>query len=133
MKKILKLRKNLKGQSLVEVALVLPILMILVLGMIEFGWILNGKITLSNAAREGARFAVVSSEDAEVMSKTEDVVKNSMSGSSLIYVGVNLTGISEGHDSAKITAEAKIKPIVGLFFSDEFVNLSAKAEMRIEK
>ena len=48
-----------RGQSLVEFALVLPILMIMVFGIIDFGMGLRSYISLTNATREGARFAAV--------------------------------------------------------------------------
>ena len=51
------------GQSLVEMALVLPLLLLLVFGIIEFGRVFNAYIIVTNAAREGARFAVVGSPD----------------------------------------------------------------------
>ena len=46
-----------KGQSLVELTLVLVILLSLLTGMVEFGNLLNQYITVTDAAREGARFA----------------------------------------------------------------------------
>lgn len=46
-----------KGQSLVELTLVLVILLTLFAGMVEFGNLLNQYITVVDAAREGARFA----------------------------------------------------------------------------
>jgi Flp pilus assembly protein TadG len=48
-----------RGQALVEFALVIPIFLLLVAGMIDFGLGLNASITVSNAAREGARLGVV--------------------------------------------------------------------------
>ena len=48
-----------RGQSLVEFAVVLPVLLLLVIGMIEFAraWMFQQVIT--NIAREGARYAVL--------------------------------------------------------------------------
>ena len=50
-------RQKNKGQSLVELTLVLVILLSLLTGMVEFGNLLNQYITVTDAAREGARFA----------------------------------------------------------------------------
>ena len=50
---------NSKGQTIVETAIILPILLILVLGIFEFGRAMYIKNTLNNAARAGARAAVV--------------------------------------------------------------------------
>lgn len=43
------------GQSLVEFALVLMPLFLILLGIIQFGFIFNAYVTMTNAAREGAR------------------------------------------------------------------------------
>lgn len=51
--------KNQKGQALVETALVLPLLLLLVMGLFEFGRAMYIKNTLNNAARAGVRVAVV--------------------------------------------------------------------------
>ena len=48
-----------KGQAMVEFALVLPFLLALLCGIIDFGWLYYNQITLNNAAREGARYAVI--------------------------------------------------------------------------
>ena len=47
-----------KGQSLVEMAIVTPILIFLLIGVFEVGWALRGYLVLTNANREAARFAV---------------------------------------------------------------------------
>lgn len=47
------------GQALAEFALVLPVLLILVIGIIEFGRAWNARQVITDAAREGARLAVV--------------------------------------------------------------------------
>jgi Flp pilus assembly protein TadG len=51
--------RNAKGQSLVEFALVLPLLLILVFGIIDFSVGLYDKAVVTNASREGARAGVV--------------------------------------------------------------------------
>ena len=43
------------GGAMVEFAIVLPLLLILVFGIIEFGILLYNKAVLTNASREGAR------------------------------------------------------------------------------
>lgn len=46
---------KMKGQSAVEIALLLPILILILMGIIVFAFIFNANIQVSNAAREGAR------------------------------------------------------------------------------
>lgn len=46
------------GQSLVEFTLLLPVLLIMISGLVEFGFLLNQYLDLTDAAREAARLAV---------------------------------------------------------------------------
>jgi Flp pilus assembly protein TadG len=55
-----KTRKTEKGQSLVEFALVIPLLLLLVIGIFEFGRAWMTKNVMTGAAREAARMAAVS-------------------------------------------------------------------------
>lgn len=45
------------GAAMVEFALVLPLLLVLVFGIMEFGAILYNQAVITNASREGARYA----------------------------------------------------------------------------
>ncbi len=57
--KSIKIIKSEKGASAVEFALILPILIMLVFGIFQFGIAYNNYITITHAAREGARRAAV--------------------------------------------------------------------------
>ena len=56
------LRADSRGQALLEFALILPILLMLVLGIIEFGRIWNINQMVSDTTREGARRAVLADQ-----------------------------------------------------------------------
>lgn len=47
--------RNEKGQAIVEAAIILPILIAITLAIMVFGFIINAKLTVTAAAREGAR------------------------------------------------------------------------------
>jgi Flp pilus assembly protein TadG len=51
------------GQTLIEFAFVLPLLLALTIGMIEFGFFLYNQQMITNASREGARRGIVSRTD----------------------------------------------------------------------
>ncbi|HEV8573761.1 MAG TPA: TadE family protein [Dehalococcoidia bacterium] len=53
------IRKGEKGQSLAEFVLVLPIFLILVFAIIDFGLGFHAWLTVTNSAREGARLGAV--------------------------------------------------------------------------
>ena len=57
--KRIRIIKNEKGASAVEFAIILPILIMLVFGIFQFGIAYNNYITITHAAREGARRAAV--------------------------------------------------------------------------
>ena len=56
-------RPRSRGQSLVEFALVLPIFLLILSGIMDFGFLLYSRMTVINAAREGARVAMTMTED----------------------------------------------------------------------
>jgi hypothetical protein len=53
-----------RGAVAVEFALVLPVLVLILFGIVDFGRMLNAKITLTEAAREGARATALIDRDA---------------------------------------------------------------------
>lgn len=48
-------RSSQRGQSLVEFAVVMPVFLLLLTGMLEFGLAFSDRLTMGNATREGAR------------------------------------------------------------------------------
>src|SRR2546426_9641666 len=52
-------RRSCRGQNLVEFGLVLPILIAMMLGIVDVGFIYFIRGSVDNAAREGARYAAV--------------------------------------------------------------------------
>lgn len=61
--KIKKFINNQKGVALVEFGLILPLLILLLFGIVEFGLLLFNKQVITNASREGARAGIVSREN----------------------------------------------------------------------
>ncbi len=50
-------RERSRGQGLVETAVVLPVLLFMMIGAVEVGWVLRTFLVLQNGNREGTRFA----------------------------------------------------------------------------
>lgn len=63
---MMKLRREQNGQALVEMALVIPFFLLLLFGVIEMGRIGHTYITVSSAARAGARLATIGGSDIEI-------------------------------------------------------------------
>ena len=61
--------KHEDGQAMVEFALILPIFLLILCGILDFGWLFYNQLSLNNACREGARYAVVhTAENADTQS-----------------------------------------------------------------
>ncbi|HID63624.1 MAG TPA: hypothetical protein EYP49_12940 [Anaerolineae bacterium] len=55
-----------RGQSLVELAIFLPILLLILVGIVEVGHALTAYLVIANAAREGARFGAAGGKDEDI-------------------------------------------------------------------
>jgi hypothetical protein len=73
-----------RGQSLVEFSLILPIFLLILAGILDFGFMLNARMTLISGTREAARWAVVQSDPMTIPGDY-----NSSSG----HLGGNLPGL----------------------------------------
>ena len=54
-----RLTESKKGAAMVELAIILPVLLVILFGIMEFGFILYDKAVITNASREGARAGIV--------------------------------------------------------------------------
>ncbi|HKL10376.1 MAG TPA: TadE family protein [Clostridia bacterium] len=134
-----KFMRNRKGQAMVETIFVLPLLFLLIFGIIEFGRVYFTYSILSNAAREGARYAAVH-EPVDYDDAIERM-KNVASTLSLEDDDIEISDAGGTSDNvlAKVTYNLElIMPIVGPMIDksdgteDGKIALHASAEMRIE-
>jgi Flp pilus assembly protein TadG len=65
-----------RGQSLVEFAMVMMPLFIILLGIIQFGFIFNSYVTITNASREGARLGTVYVYNSGLSKAQNDLARN---------------------------------------------------------
>ncbi len=75
-----------KGTSAVEFALILPLLLLLLFAIIEFGFVLYDKAVITNASREGARKGVLS-RTPRVSESTIETTVSAYCASNLISFG----------------------------------------------
>ncbi len=52
-----------RGSTMVEAAIITPLVVLLLLGVVEFGWYMKDDLTLSNASRAGARAGSAAGKD----------------------------------------------------------------------
>jgi Flp pilus assembly protein TadG len=63
-------KRDDRGAAMVEFAIVLPVLMLILLGIIEFGRAYNAQVSIQAAAREGARELALRHSSTDVVSAT---------------------------------------------------------------
>ena len=68
--------RRIRGQAMVEFTLILPLLMLLILGIYQFGQTYADYIQVTNAARDGGRKALVSRSDATGVADVTTTAKN---------------------------------------------------------
>lgn len=85
-------RQHRLGTALVEMALVLPIFFTVVLGIVEFGRAMMVGQMVTNAAREGARLAVIDGNDnADVEARINSFLTNALNVSAEnITIGIDI-------------------------------------------
>lgn len=89
MKKMLNIRGQ-RGAGAIEFAIVLPVLVLLLFGTIEFGLLLYNQQVITNASREGARAGIVS-QSPRVTPQAIAGVVTSYCGGNLITFGDDAT------------------------------------------
>ena len=83
--------RNENGQTMVEFALVLPVLVVLLFGIIQFGTAFNNYLSLTDAVRAGARVAAVSRQSSDPVGNTVAKVKASAADIDTSQVGVTVS------------------------------------------
>ena len=58
--------------ALVEFALVLPVVVLFLLGILESGWLVKNQLTISNAVRDGARYAALGNSSTRVRTRIKN-------------------------------------------------------------
>jgi Flp pilus assembly protein TadG len=95
-------KRHRRGQSLVEVALLLPILLIILAAVIDLGRVLDASIVLSNAARVGARFGSIHPTWYDsIRVRVVDFANNS----GMAFTGVVLDGSNVAISSSSVPGE----------------------------
>ena len=96
--------RSQKGQSLTEFALALPILVLLLFAVIQFGITFNNYVTLTDATRAGARKAAVGRQLTNPQSTVIQAVRNS--ATDLVQSKLNVTVTSTWQPGADVSVTA---------------------------
>ena len=110
------------GAAAVELALILPVLILLLGGIIDFGLAFNAQISATHAAREGARAAVVEAPDPVSVANAAFSAPAATGSASLA------AGCGGGGEQARVVVSVAYDPFFLAFLGG--ADLSSEAVMR---
>lgn len=125
-------RDRERGAQLVEFALLAPLLIILLLGIIEFGWLFSQNNDVRHGAREGARAAAINvGNEATLINETCD----SMDLTSPTTVTFTDSATGAAGEIAEVTVTATPSSLSGLGLIEIFLpsTLTSNVEFRLEQ
>lgn len=124
---------NEKGQALVEFVIILPVILLLIMGIFEFGIMINSYISIQHASREGARIGSVGGTDAEIQNAIISISPHLNSENLDIQISPT-EGIRERGDALTINIIYNYQVTIPIISSiiNNAVELDAKTIMRIE-
>lgn len=117
-----------RGQSTVEVALLLPFVALLLLAVVQVGLVVRDQVLVVHAAREAARAAAVDAADSAARDAAASAAD--LSPARLI---VEVSGRGEAGSRLEVVVRyrsATAVPLVGHLVGD--VELTGRATMRVE-
>src|SRR5690348_5894749 len=96
--------RDQRGQTMVEFALVLPLIAILLFGVIQFGIAFNNYVTLTDAVRAGARKAAVSRQTGNPVGNATSAVYSSAADLKASDLNVSISSDWQPGDPVTVTA-----------------------------
>ena len=129
----MKILKNQKGQSLVEFAIILPILLLLLFGIAEFGMMLNSYLTIQNVAKEGARLGIIGGSDIEIIALIRTTSPNLTAADMNVTITPSQANRKSG-DTLQVTVTYNYHLTVPIISSivGNIIVLTSQTSMRIE-
>lgn len=122
------------GQSTVELALILPFLLLVLFAIMEFGRIFSSYLIITNAAREGARQASIGADNNAIIQTVQSAAYSLNPGSLTINIDPYNKSERITGRTATVTVSYSVDiliPLVGRLLPDPFP-LTARAAMRVE-
>jgi Flp pilus assembly protein TadG len=99
--------RNERGQTMTEFALILPLMLLLVFSVIQFGFVFNDYLSLTDAVRAGARKAAVSRHESCQKCVTEARVRQAADDLDQDQLAVDVVASPGWEPGADVTVTAK--------------------------
>jgi hypothetical protein len=127
--------KSSRGAALVEFGIVAPLLILLVFGILEFGWGFLQALDVRHAAREGGRLAAVNFGPGTGTTQTNaiiDEVCTRIDDTDGVEVTISFPGGDNVGDEVHVRVERTFKSLTGFFnFTDR--TMVSEVDVRLEQ
>jgi Flp pilus assembly protein TadG len=118
-----------RGANLVEMALILPLLLLLLAGVVDIGRAYHTYITIINAAREGARYGVNRPWDT---SGIQTMVRNEAQNSNVNLSGATITVSNGGTGNPiRVTVQLQFPTLMGGILGINTIPIGSTCAFRI--
>lgn len=119
-----------QGAAIVEMALVTPFLVLLLLGIIEFGWAFSQNLDIKHGAREAARMLSVNEDPGGAGTQSQNIISDVCDRMDL-FPGTSVTLMRTGA-AVDSTATARVSVAVGQNTLTGFLDWAIQPSMVIE-
>lgn len=130
-----------KGNVFIELALVMPVLLLLIAGIVQFGFILNARVVVNSASYEAARAATLAEDPVgEALNAIQNYASSTLPGwdfDERLRAKINISGTDPGD-----VVSIEVTYLIPVFFpkilpfavgSGGYTDISGSSVMRIEE
>jgi Flp pilus assembly protein TadG len=128
-----RLRRNESGQALVEFTLIIPVLLIILLAIAQFGGLYNHYVTITDATRAGARVAVVSRQATDPVGTAVQAVRDSAKDLNQAQLQVTVTPAPPWTSGQQVTVTVSYPYAINIVGVEvKSGNLTSSTKERVE-
>lgn len=130
-----------KGNVFIELALVMPVLLLLIAGVVQFGFILNARVVVNSASYEAARVATLAEDPVrEALNAIQNYASSTLPGwdfNERLKAKISISGTNPGD-----VVSVEVTYLIPVFFpkilpftvgSGGYIDISGSSVMRIEE
>lgn len=120
------------GQALVEMAIALPLLILVIIGIFEIALMANAYLTVQHAAREAVRVGITGASNATILVRAQSAASNLDSGRLQVEPAPPLPEARTTGTDLAVTVSYRYEPVTPLFGPLKEIKLKSRLTGRVE-
>ena len=125
--------KSEKGQATVEFALVLPILLLILCGIMDFAWVFGNQLLAENASREAARYTAIHYYDSS--SDDDRAAAAGIVAARAPTINAPTVTLTVSGEAVTINVSSSVNfltPVISILFPDGKYTITTHCTMKLE-